>query len=60
MKRMCREGLSRPSLQMTSILLSHVRVVTDPKKLAWLYAEAEQQKRYTEARRKGRKQKPTF
>jgi hypothetical protein len=59
MKRICRPTLSRPSPQGISSVLSHARIVTDPKKLARLYAAAEQQKRYAEGQEKGMRRKPT-
>jgi hypothetical protein len=56
MKRMCHTNreFSRPA---TSALLCHARIVTDPKKLARLYAEAARQKRSPDAGSKLTRQK---
>jgi len=61
MNRLCHNFpmSSGPRRQLKSTLLSHVRIVTDPNKLARLYAEADKQRRYAEAERKGIRQKPT-
>jgi hypothetical protein len=45
MMRMCRNLPARASRRGASTLLCHARIVTDPKKLARLYAEADKQKR---------------
>jgi hypothetical protein len=46
MKKMCRDSSSSwRNWQLASTLLRHARVVTDPKKLAQLHAEAARQKR---------------
>jgi hypothetical protein len=48
MKHLCRELAARSSrrLRLTSGSLRNARIVTDPKKLAHLHAEAEKWKRY--------------
>jgi hypothetical protein len=48
MKNSCRELTLRSSrrLRLTSGLLRHARIVSDPKRLAQLYAEAEKWKCY--------------
>lgn len=54
MKRMCREtSLSLRRRRMVSVLLRHARIVTDPERLAQLYAEAAKRKLYAEAARIG-------
>jgi len=60
MKRMCRDipPSSRRHQRLAAALLRQARIVTDPEKLALLYAEAAKWKRYAEAERKGIKQDP--
>ena len=59
MRRMCRHFTkSGSNRQLASTVLRHLRIVTDPKKLAWLYAEADRQKRCAEIDRKGTRKPP--
>jgi hypothetical protein len=53
MRHSCRELALRSSrrLHLTSGLLRHARIVSDPKKLAQLYAEAEKWKCYAREER---------
>jgi hypothetical protein len=53
MRYLCREITLRSSrrLHLTSGLLRHARIVSDPKKLAQLYAEAEKWKCYAREER---------
>jgi hypothetical protein len=54
MTRCCRTlYVRRQSLQSASAVLRHARIVTDPKQLAELYAEAARRKQFTTAECKG-------
>jgi hypothetical protein len=54
MKGMCRERSSSwRNSERASSLLRHARIVTDPKKLAQLHAEAAKQKLRADAVRRG-------
>jgi hypothetical protein len=55
MKRACRTFIAFAwRLESVSTVLRHARIVTDPKKIAQLHAEAARQKRPLENARRGR------
>jgi hypothetical protein len=60
MKRMCRNIPAASSRRGASTMLCHAQIVTDPKKLARLYAEADERKRHTEPGQKIARQKHIF
>lgn len=61
MKRMCRErSTSWRNSKLASNVLRHARIVTDPKKLAQLRAEAAKQKLRGEASRKAESRQSVF
>lgn len=61
MKGMCRERSSSwRNSQLASSLLRHARIVTDPKKLAQLHAEAAKQKLRAKTARKVQSRQSDF
>jgi hypothetical protein len=59
MTRMCRHfSTAGRNRQWASTVLRHAQIVTDPKKLAWLRAEADREKRCAKIGLRGTRKHP--